>query len=103
MKIDIVKEYKRFIDNYDFNRDLSLRRTKKPHLARWAYGACEEWIKDFENSFNIWLKKDFTGSSIDERKKSFYIKAIEEKKEELPVIKQKLRTKFSYNKILMEK
>jgi len=101
MEIDIVREYERFIDNYDFNRDLSLRRTEKPHLARWAYGACEEWIKDFENSFKIWLENEFKGFTEEIKKEELYSNAIKEKKEDLPNIRQTLRNKFSDNKILM--
>ncbi len=98
MEINIVKEYKRFIYNYDFNRDLSLR-TDKPPLARWAYGACEEWVRDFEELFKIWLEKDFTGPCIDEKGVKILMKRT---KEDLPIIKQKLRTKFSDNRVLME-
>lgn len=89
MNIDIKQEYERFIDNYNFNKRLSLR-TEKPHLARWAYGACEEWIKDFEGS----VKKTNTAAT--------YSVIINDKKQELQNLKEKLRTKFSDNKILME-
>jgi len=100
MKVDIEKEYEKFIDNYDFNRDLSLRRTEKPHFARWAYGACKEWINDFEGSFKTWLENDFI-ESVDDEKRDLYAEIIRGKKEDLPVIKQRLKEKFNDDKILM--
>ena len=45
MKIE--NEFQRFVDSYEHNYSLSLR-AELP-LARWAYGACKEWIKDFKN------------------------------------------------------
>lgn len=89
MKINIVKEYQRFVENYDFNESLSLR-TEKPHLARWAYGACEEWIKDFEASVVATETMDLHKHIIEGRTNI------------LERLKQKLKTKFSNNKVLME-
>lgn len=89
MKIDIDREYKRFIENYDFNRDLSLT-TEKPHLARWAYGACEEWIKDFQGSVSKTATIDVYGDIIGDQKV------------DLLNLKLRLRRKFNANKILVE-
>jgi len=46
--IDIKKEVERFKVNWEFNHNLTLR-AEMP-LARWAYGACKEWVSDFESS-----------------------------------------------------
>ncbi len=89
MKIDIKKEYERFIDNYESSKRSSLE-TEKPHLARWAYGACEEWIKDFEGS----VSKTNTADT--------YMAIIKDKKQELQNLKITLRKKFENDKILME-
>jgi len=79
----------KFIDNYDFNRTLAAL-TNKPHLARWAYGACKAWIENFE------------GSVIKTNTMSTYSGIIEDKKNNLvEMLKLKLRTKLSNNKILM--
>lgn len=86
---DIQKEYLRFVNNYDFNKNLSLE-TEKPHLARWAYGACEEWIKDFENT----SQKNHTNGE--------FVVILEDKKAELVELKQDLRKKFRDNKTMME-
>lgn len=81
MEINIKKERQRFIENYDFNRELALR-TEKPHLARWAYGACKEWIKDFQESV-------FKTETMD-----VYTDIIKDKKQDLQNLKQELRTKI---------
>ena len=88
METDIRREYERFVDNYDFNRDLSLT-TEKPHLARWACGACEEWIKDFQ------------GSVLKTETMDVYDYIIEDQKLDLSNLKLRLRKKFKANKILM--
>jgi len=102
MNIDIEREYDKFIENFDFNEKLALM-TDKSHLARWAYGACQEWIRDFTSSYMKWAVLDFDGFSTDQiDNRNTYRKAIREKINELPGIKQELKTKFNNNEILME-
>lgn len=89
METYIDREFERFIENFSFNECLALN-TEKPHLARWAYGACEEWIKDFESE----ISKTETGL--------IYNDVVEGmRKNNLERLKQTLRTKFSDNKILI--
>ena len=88
MNIDIGREYERFVENFDFNENLTLR-TEKPHLARWAYGACEEWIKDFQ------------GNVVKTHTIYLYFNILGKKRDALQKLKQELKTKFSDNEILM--
>lgn len=103
MEIDIEKEYERFIDNYEFNKQLFLK-TEKPHLARWAYGACEQWIKSFVECYIKWINGGFDGFSPEQIKnRDACREIIKEKRKELPILKQELRDKFKDNEILMER
>ena len=83
MKIDIEGEYERFISNYRFNARITWE-TDKPHLARWAYGACNEWIRDF-------------AEIITKEKLWVHWTIIEDKRTHLNELKQQIRTKFPDN------
>jgi len=82
MNINIDREYQKFEKNYLFNKRLALG-TKKPHLARWAYGACREWIKDFEKSV------------LELKTKRIYTSAISTRKFDLSNLKEELKQRFS--------